>query len=174
MGRFLNADSTDFLGATGTLLSYNLFAYCENNPVVYSDMLGLFIIKAWVVAAVLDSIFLLLNAAMMSGYIGYSATISMLSKSLITLKAAKVLFGTVVKVFIYGVYNTIMHVIRTALYRIAGVIFNFVSAKVIDSALNYFTGNLSALISMILTWGGLIAGVLDWLTDKKLDGNIVI
>ena len=31
--RFINADSTDYLGATGTLLSYNLFAYCENDPV---------------------------------------------------------------------------------------------------------------------------------------------
>ena len=31
--RFINADSTDYLGATGTLLSYNLFAYCENDGV---------------------------------------------------------------------------------------------------------------------------------------------
>lgn len=31
--RFINADSTDYLGATGTLLSYNLFAYCENDSV---------------------------------------------------------------------------------------------------------------------------------------------
>ncbi len=38
--RFINADSTDYLGATGTLLSYNLFAYCENDPVDYVDPSG--------------------------------------------------------------------------------------------------------------------------------------
>ena len=38
--RFINADSTDYLGATGTLLSYNLFAYCENDGVNNSDVFG--------------------------------------------------------------------------------------------------------------------------------------
>ncbi len=38
--RFINADSTDYLGATGTLLSYNLFAYCENDPVDWIDPSG--------------------------------------------------------------------------------------------------------------------------------------
>ena len=38
--RFINADSTEYLGATGTLLSYNLFAYCENDPVDYVDEMG--------------------------------------------------------------------------------------------------------------------------------------
>ncbi len=38
--RFINADSTDYLGATGTLLSYNLFAYCENEPVNRVDPKG--------------------------------------------------------------------------------------------------------------------------------------
>lgn len=60
------------------------------------------------------------------------------------------------------------------MWRVAGVTFNFVSAKLIDSALSYFTRESSAVISMILSWGGLIAGVSDWLTDKKLEGNIVI
>ncbi len=38
--RFINADSTDYLGTTDTLLSYNLFAYCENDPVNYTDATG--------------------------------------------------------------------------------------------------------------------------------------
>ena len=38
--RFINADSTDYLGATGTLLSYNLFAYCENESVDFVDEKG--------------------------------------------------------------------------------------------------------------------------------------
>lgn len=38
--RFINADSTDYLGATGTLLSFNLFAYCENDGVNSLDSTG--------------------------------------------------------------------------------------------------------------------------------------
>lgn len=39
-GRFINADDVSYLGASGTALSYNLFAYCENNPVIYCDHRG--------------------------------------------------------------------------------------------------------------------------------------
>jgi RHS repeat-associated protein len=35
--RFVNADSVAYLGADGGLLSYNLFAYCGNDPVVRTD-----------------------------------------------------------------------------------------------------------------------------------------
>ncbi|MBE6752576.1 MAG: hypothetical protein E7556_08645 [Ruminococcaceae bacterium] len=38
--RFINADSSEYLGATGTVLSYNLFAYCENDPVNCLDASG--------------------------------------------------------------------------------------------------------------------------------------
>lgn len=36
-GRFLNADDVMFLGATGTVLSTNIFAYCENDAVNMVD-----------------------------------------------------------------------------------------------------------------------------------------
>lgn len=39
-GRFLNADDTAFIGASGTVLSGNLFAYYENNPVNHIDNYG--------------------------------------------------------------------------------------------------------------------------------------
>lgn len=40
IGRFINADDTDYLGYDDTPLSTNLFAYCENNPVKYKDEKG--------------------------------------------------------------------------------------------------------------------------------------
>ena len=40
VGRFINADDIDYLGADGTPLSYNLFAYCNNNPVMRYDPTG--------------------------------------------------------------------------------------------------------------------------------------
>ena len=37
VGRFISADEATYLGASGTNLGYNLFAYCENNPVINID-----------------------------------------------------------------------------------------------------------------------------------------
>ena len=37
IGRFINADDASLLGADGSLLGYNLFAYSQNNPVNLSD-----------------------------------------------------------------------------------------------------------------------------------------
>ncbi len=40
-GRFLNADTTEILERTkGTVLGANIFAYCNNNPVMYVDYTG--------------------------------------------------------------------------------------------------------------------------------------
>ena len=56
IGRFLNADSSDYLGEGNALNNYNLFAYCENNPVMYSDPTGHAIETIWDVISLLDSL----------------------------------------------------------------------------------------------------------------------
>ena len=40
IGRFINADDTNYLGYDDTPLSMNLFSYCENNPVNCIDLWG--------------------------------------------------------------------------------------------------------------------------------------
>ena len=40
VGRFISADALGYLGANGDLNSYNLYAYCSNNPVMYFDQSG--------------------------------------------------------------------------------------------------------------------------------------
>ena len=42
IGRWINADDTAYLGADNTLLSYNLFTYCKNTPVIGYDPTGHF------------------------------------------------------------------------------------------------------------------------------------
>ena len=40
VGRFINADNAGNLGIGDELLSYSLFGYCANNPVMGSDPTG--------------------------------------------------------------------------------------------------------------------------------------
>ena len=47
IGRFINADDVDLLGANGDFASLNLFSYCGNNPVSRADSNGHF----WHIAA---------------------------------------------------------------------------------------------------------------------------
>jgi RHS repeat-associated protein len=48
IGRFINADDTDILGVEqGSLLQYNLFAYCLNNPVNRTDDSGYLSMPNW-------------------------------------------------------------------------------------------------------------------------------
>ena len=40
IGRFVNPDDVSYLGSNEKLDSYNLYAYCSNNPAIYSDPSG--------------------------------------------------------------------------------------------------------------------------------------
>ena len=66
-GRFINADDAAFLGATGTLLSCNLFAYCENNAVNYADPSGN--IAANVVGAIVGGIIGVVGGAFLGNWL---------------------------------------------------------------------------------------------------------
>ena len=50
VGRFINADDVNLLGANGDLVSLNLFAYCGNNPVSREDANGGFWLTVGVMA----------------------------------------------------------------------------------------------------------------------------
>ena len=54
--RFISADSISYLGADGTPVSYNLFAYCSNNPVMGYDPTGEFVISTFVAAIIAASV----------------------------------------------------------------------------------------------------------------------
>ena len=58
VGRFLNADDIAYLGANGTVISHNLFAYCENNVVNNVDYTGYwwFSISVGVAGVIFDAV----------------------------------------------------------------------------------------------------------------------
>ena len=52
IGRFISADDTEYLGADGSVLSCNLFAYCMNNPVNRFDVDGNWSLPNWAKVAI--------------------------------------------------------------------------------------------------------------------------
>jgi len=52
IGRFISPDGVGYLGANGDLNSYNLYAYCSNNPVMYVDPSGNSIIAALIIGVI--------------------------------------------------------------------------------------------------------------------------
>lgn len=52
IGRFISADSVSFIGANGGFVSYNLFAYCENDPVNRTDEGGNLSLPNWAKIAI--------------------------------------------------------------------------------------------------------------------------
>ena len=56
IGRFISPDDVSYLGANGDLNAYNLYAYCSNNPVMYSDPSGHSILAAIIIGAVVGGL----------------------------------------------------------------------------------------------------------------------
>ena len=48
--RFINADDTSLIGANGDFISYDLYSYCNNNPLVFTDSSGCFPIALGIIA----------------------------------------------------------------------------------------------------------------------------
>ena len=51
-GRFINADSLEYLGVNGDFVNYNLFVYCGNNPVMNKDPEGEFFLTAIIIGTI--------------------------------------------------------------------------------------------------------------------------
>ena len=54
--RFISPDSVSYLGANGDLTSYNLYAYCSNNPVSFVDPSGHAIESIWDIISLAASV----------------------------------------------------------------------------------------------------------------------
>ena len=50
VGRFISSDGLEYLGANSDLVAYNLYAYCSNNPISYTDPTGHFVITSTIIA----------------------------------------------------------------------------------------------------------------------------
>ena len=118
LGRFLNSDDPMFLGVSGTPLSYNLFTYCENNPVNYVDLTGYVVTPANVVGAVIGLVlgavggyFLSRLLADIFGLKGWKRTVFIVGISAI-ISAAAAVIGCFIGPYISKAFKTLLNGLR--------------------------------------------------------------
>ncbi len=182
-GRFINADDTDYLGASGTVLGYNLFAYCENNPVNCSDPSGhkrKSFNRDWAGVS-LDVIFSLLcpHATWVYDLVG-----GML-KETFRRNGRRVASEYLLSRVLPKVTNAFLKVRRfiyLATYKVLGtgclIAESYIGARFIarlgDGAYGKKSESTYYFISMFFSTGALIAGLLDYTTDGLMDGKITV
>lgn len=181
IGRFINADESDYLGVSGTVLSYNLFSYCEGNPISHSDATGNFVIRRWMVAAVIDFI-LMAIPAIGSAFAPIKAIAKAFSKAALKTHIKTPLVSFIK--FVSKSATTILKAIQKGLATVSGVgkwlakkipvtkiasgLAGLVTSVIFNKVLNTLIEN----VDIVLSVGGAISGILDVWCDKKLDNRL--
>ena len=177
--RFVNADDVRIIGMQITsIFADNLYCYCNCNPVVNVDPNGYFTIYRSIVTLVLDIGFMWISP--------YLAPIK---------SAAKMYAKKALKSKINTSFIAILKIVAKISTKIIQTIKNVVSkipiwgkrwAKGINVArlssiivgatasgtINFLLNQMVANISIFLSVGGFIAGILDIISDRKLNNKI--
>ena len=118
IGRFLNADDTAFLGASGTLLGWNLFAYCENNSVNNCDPTG-YVTPANIIGALIGLILGAVGGYFLSRFLadkiglkGWKRTLFIIGISAI-ISAAATVIGYFIGPYITKAFKTVLNGLRS-------------------------------------------------------------
>ena len=165
--KFINADDFSMAGVTGTTLAYNLFAYCENNPVFNVDYWGYFSIPTWTLSWAIDAVILWAAGTFQITWLSYTAPLKFMAK-----KAAVKHFTRHIAPFITKSATKIAKVLSAAL--------SWAGLKGIAAGINYLVqcGIAGILvepvraIAAVTSLGGFIAAIADYGSDKKFDGKI--
>ena len=181
-GRFINADAADVLLLTGNqVIGPNLFSYCYNNSVMNQDPRGYFVIRRWMVSTPIDIILMLIpgigaafapikTIAKAYGRAALKAKIKTPLVSFIKFvarNASKLITGfqnIVRKIPGVGKWLASKIPVKSFVNMIAGA----TSSATINKILNILIPN----IDIVLSIGGAISGILDFLFDKKLNNSI--
>jgi len=79
--RFVTADDPAYLGANGDLISYNLYAYCSNNPVMYVDPTGHAVVSISLIVGLVVSFIIGTTASAISQYVQYDGEVNWIQAS---------------------------------------------------------------------------------------------
>ena len=181
VGRFVNADDPVIGEISNEKTSHNIFTYCENEPVLNADYQGFFVIRRWMVSAIADFLLSLLPG-IGSLFAPVKSIAKAYGKAALKSKLAGPL-GSFVK-FVARNASKLLNGLKNGLSKLWGVgrwiankipvgkltsmLAGLTSSVVINKFLNIIVPN----IDIVLSLGGLIAGVLDYIFDKSLNNSI--
>lgn len=165
--RFINCDDVNYIGLTESEISYNPFAYCENNPINNSDKTGFFRVPSFLYGMLIDAALLFISKSLSITWIAYFAPLKYASKkfaakyfALKIIPKFKNITGLIKKL----IYKALCSLGKMALAASMNMFFKGIIAGITSIPLRIVT----ALTSL----GGAIAALLDWFTDRKFDGWI--
>ena len=180
IGRFISKDDPIF-HEDETGVAANLYAYCDNNPIMNEDPSGYFVIRRWMISAPIDILLMLIP-----GIGAAFAPIKSLAKSYGKI-ALKTKIKTPLMNFIRFIAKNAGRII-TGFQKIVGKI-PFVGRRLaskipVKNFVNMIAGATSSIvvnkflniaipnIDIFLSIGGAISGILDYIFDKKLNNSI--
>lgn len=183
MSRFINADDPTLTDTnTGTLISSNMYAYCENNPIMLSDWSGR--ISTILVGLVIDVAISVMNPGVAATYDTLGNLLKAYYRSKGKTYAVNYIKNKIVPVFTHSFMNNFLTAIRRAIQKICGATLNnlgssamgkvFSCLKNIICGKNYSGITIFDVISMLFSIGSFVSGVLDWISDGKMNGKVKI
>jgi RHS repeat-associated protein len=181
IGRFVNADESDYFALTNNKTSNNLFWYCENEPITNADSSCCFVIRRWMVAAIIDFLLMLIP-----GIGAAFAPVKSIAKAF-SKAALKANIKTPLVSFIKTIARlakTIIGGMQKGLSKLWGV-GRWLASKIPVSKLSTMLAGLATSVlfnkvlntlienvDIVLSVGGAISGILDVCFDKKLNNSI--
>ena len=184
LARFVTMDEIDYLGASGSILSYNLYSYCENNPVNYTDYEGHSIISDCINNLVnynKKTKLFTISRSLIAGSIDILLTLlccipafASVVDSMVLLQGIKNLGKWVKQSFVERMFKItfskkilqkLFSVIKWLVKTVTGAIVNFAVGKIFDKLFGLFW-SMSSL-------GNFIGAIFD-LCDGKYDGYLRI
>jgi hypothetical protein len=152
-----------------------MFAYCENNHINNLDPYGYFSIPRWLVSFTIDAAIWALSG-------GFASIISTITQPIkaIARRAGVALIKSFLKGFLKGVAKKLVKVVYAAAKFLTKIV-RFWSAKkiaqkiaggILSVTANRVLNIIAPNIDIFLSIGGLIGGIWDYFSDKRLNGCI--
>ena len=188
-GRFLNADEISYMFMSDSAIGSNAFSYCDNNSINAVDSDGFkskkkhFDVYADFVSWGIDLIitFVCPGASIAYDVVGFS--LKRIFRRLGFKKSLNFLLKSAIPKC-KGMFSRFFTVIRTLIWRAAGITINWLQSKAVSKFFDKITkyaeklkknaGKAVMLITGLFSFGSFIATILDIVSDNNLNGKIRI
>ena len=188
-GRFLNADEISYMFINDSVIGSNAFSYCDNNSINAVDSDGFkskkkhFCVSSDFVSWGIDLIITFVCPGASIAYDAVGFSLKRIFRRLGTKKSLNFLLKSAIPKC-KGMFSRFFTVIRTLIWRAAGITINWLQSKAVSKFFNQITkyaeklkknaGKAVMLITGLFSFGSFIATILDIVSDNNLNGKIRI